>query len=205
MMDETEREMLGRARDGDEDAFGEIIRKYEPRIAATITGILGYSTDVEDVGQETFIEFYRALDRFRGDSGIGTYLTRIAINLSLNEIERRVKLERFRPEKGSAEHAGDRCPGGPERAIDIRASIRRGLQCLEPKFRSVIVLRLIAGYSTRETAAILKLPTGTVLSRLARGQARLKDILRNVERERNEYRRLETFVASDAARNGAER
>jgi RNA polymerase sigma-70 factor (ECF subfamily) len=55
--------------------------------------------------------------------------------------------------------------------------VNRGLQRLDPKFRSVIVLRLIDGYTTRETARILKLPEGTVLSRLARGQQKLREIL----------------------------
>jgi RNA polymerase sigma-70 factor (ECF subfamily) len=55
--------------------------------------------------------------------------------------------------------------------------VRRGLQMLPLEFRTVVVLRLIDGYSTRETAKILRLPQGTVLSRLARGQAKLKDII----------------------------
>jgi len=52
-----------------------------------VISILGYSPEAEDVGQETFIRFYRALDKFRGESSPGTYLTRIAVNLSLNELK----------------------------------------------------------------------------------------------------------------------
>ena len=55
--------------------------------------------------------------------------------------------------------------------------VQQAIQKLEPKFRSVIVLRLMDGYSTKETAAILSLPTGTVLSRLARAQKKLKELL----------------------------
>jgi RNA polymerase sigma-70 factor, ECF subfamily len=186
-MDAVEQEILSRARSGDESAFREIIEKFEPRIAATVTGILGFCPDVEDIGQETFVQFYKSMDRFRGDSGIGTYLTRIAINLSLNELQRRKRMDRFRAPGLAEEAFGDRPFREKDRVMEIRTSVRRGLQRLDPKFRTVLVLRLVAGYSTKETAAILNLPLGTVLSRLARGQARLKDILENTDRERHGY------------------
>jgi RNA polymerase sigma-70 factor, ECF subfamily len=193
-MDAVEQEILSRARSGDESAFREIIEKFEPRIAATVTGILGFCQDVEDIGQETFVQFYKSMDRFRGDSGIGTYLTRIAINLSLNELQRRKRMDRFRAPGLAEEAFGDRPPREKDRVMEIRTSVRRGLQRLDPKFRTVLVLRLVAGYSTKETAAILNLSLGTVLSRLARGQARLKDILENTDRERNGYQGEESCV-----------
>jgi len=169
--------LVARLRDGDEAAFRELIRRYEGQVAATVTGILGRGPDVDDIGQETFIQFFRSLPRFRGESTIRTYLTRIAINLSLNELRRRRKFDRFQtvePDEGEADvlPAPDR-PG----AEDARFDVRRGLEKLEPKFRAVIVLRLVEGFSTRETAKILGLPQGTVLSRLARGQDRLKALL----------------------------
>jgi RNA polymerase sigma-70 factor, ECF subfamily len=193
-MDAVEQEILSRARSGDESAFREIIEKFEPRIAATVTGILGFCPDVEDIGQETFVQFYKSMDRFRGDSGIGTYLTRIAINLSLNELQRRKRMDRFRAPGLAEEAFGDRPSREKDRVMEIRTSVRQGLQRLDPKFRTVLVLRLVAGYSTKETAAILNLPLGTVLSRLARGQARLKNILENTDRERNGYQGEESCV-----------
>ena len=58
-------------------------------------GMLGHCTEAEDIGQETFIRFYKSLNRFRGESSISTYLTRIAINLSLNEIKRRQRHRKY--------------------------------------------------------------------------------------------------------------
>lgn len=140
-------------------------------------GILGYCPEAEDIGQETFIRFYKSLSKFRGDSSIGTYLTRIAINLSYNEIKRRQKKQKLfasEPESRIVNHPFfDKNPQNRE----TRRIVQRGLQQLEPKFRAVLVLRLIQGYSTEETAKILKLPIGTVLSRLARAQMKLKKIL----------------------------
>lgn len=177
-MDLTEHEIVKRAKMGNEDAVKEIIEKHEQQVAATVIGILGFSPEVDDVGQETFVQFFRSLNRFRGDSRISTYLIRIAINLSLNELKRRKRYVRFHepdPQKNSRSYQ-DRV--GQERASDAREMVRQGLQKLEPKFRTVIVLRLINGYTTREIAKMLRLPQGTVLSRLARGQAKLKEILR---------------------------
>lgn len=160
----------------DEAAFREVIEKYEGQVAATVTGILGHGPDIDDIGQETFVQFFRSIGRFRGDSAIGTYLVRIAIYLSLNELRRRRRFDRFQANPAEGE---TRAVHAPYRhgAEDARLIITQGLERLEPKFRTVIVLRLIDGFSTGETAKILGVPHGTVLSRLARGQAKLKEIL----------------------------
>ena len=140
-------------------------------------GMLGHTTEAEDVGQETFVRFYKSLDRFRGESCIGTYLTRIAINLSLNEIRRRKRLRNlyFTKNENKIENVPDTLDLKDRK--ETNALVQWGLRKLPPKFRSVIVLRLIDGYSTEETAKILGLPVGTVLSRLARAQMKLKEIL----------------------------
>lgn len=182
--DPDDAEALDRARRGDMEAFQALIRRHEHRVAATVIGILGPDPEVEDIGQETFVQFYKAMDRFRGDAQLGTYLTRIAINLSLNELKRRKRSARlFESEVGKGD---DPAPGlrVRENEADFRALVRRGLQRLPPEFRAVVVLRLIDGYSTRETAEILRLPLGTVLSRLARGQAKLKEIVDGIMNER---------------------
>ena len=139
--------------------------------------MLGHTTEAEDIGQETFVRFYQSLDRFRGESSIGTYLTRIAINLSLNEIRRRkrYRILFFSKNENAIENVPDTQDLKDKK--EIETFVQWGLQRLAPKFRSVIVLRLIDGYSTEETAKILKLPVGTVLSRLARAQRKLKAIL----------------------------
>lgn len=173
----NEDNLLKEAKEGSEEALMALIREYEPRVAATVIGMLGPGPEAEDVGQETFIRFYKSLPRFRGDSTLGTYLTRIAINLSLNQIRRRQQVRaRFHTDTtDKIDHYPD-LDHTAERN-EARKLIEKGLQSLEPKFRSVLVLRLIRGFSTFETAGILKLPTGTVLSRLARGQQKLRKIL----------------------------
>jgi len=146
-------------------------------VAATVIGMLGHCTEAEDIGQETFIRFYQSLDRSGGDARIGTYLTRIAINLSLNEIKRRKRRRKlfFSNSDDKIENIPDKNNAMNQK--DNKKIIQIGLEKLEPKLRSVIVLRLIDGYSTKETANILNLPLGTALSRLARAQIKLKEIL----------------------------
>lgn len=146
-------------------------------MAATVIGMLGHCTEAEDIGQETFIRFYKSLNKFRGESSISTYLTRIAINLSLNEIKRRQRRRKY-----FSTTSEDRLDNIPEITTsknknETQEIVNLAIQKLEPKFRSVLVLRLILGYSSQETAKIMKLPVGTVLSRLTRTQMKLKDIL----------------------------
>ena len=173
----ADRELIERARTGDEQAFHELVERHEPRVAATVVGMLGPGDEAEDVGQETFIRLYRSLDRFRGDSSLGTYLTRIAINLSLTALKRRKRwTSRFvRQDDGErAAPEGSWDPRGQMEREDMAREVRAAVNRLAPKHRTVVVLRMIDGYSTRETAEILDIPTGTVMSRLARAMERLE-------------------------------
>lgn len=183
-----ELDLVRKAWNGDKNAFKEIVEQTEQRVAATVIGMLGNCPEAEDVGQETFIRFYQSLNKFRGESSIATYLTRIAINLSLNELKRRKRRNsRFYSDN---EEKVERATGknGRNNDKELKDLVRRGIGKLDPKYRTVVVLRLIEGYSTKETAQILRLPVGTVLSRLARAQKKLKEILTPLYWEKNDSR-----------------
>ena len=189
----TDKALIQRARDGDEQAFKELVQKYESRIAATITGMLGHCPEVDDVGQETFIRFYYGLHKFRGDSSISTYLTRIAINLSLNELKRRKRKFSLFP-KSSEDVRDQHDEFAHIEQNEAKQIVQQALQDLGPKFRAVVVLRLIDGYSTKETARILNVPEGTVLSRLARAQRKMSRFLSQDFGGSNEPQVAKTFV-----------
>jgi len=173
----TEEELVAAAREGDQDAFKELLRRNESRIAVTVKGMLGDCPEAEDVAQDTFLRFYRSLGSFRGGSSVGTYLTRIAINLSLNELKRRSRrLKLFVQDDSRLESLGDD-PKSTGMHGEIEGAVRRAVQALSPEHRSVVVLRLMDGYSTKETSEILGIPLGTVLSRLARAQKKLRSVL----------------------------
>jgi len=183
--------LLARARAGDERAFAAIVARHEARVAATAIGMLGPGHEAEEVGQETFIRLYRSLDRFRGDASLATYLTRIAMHLSLTALRRRKSwLARFVPAAtGPAPREATGRPSGPRieampdgEAGDAlnsmvreerRERVRAALEDLKPEHRAVVVLRWIEGLSTREAADALGVPEGTVMSRLYRAMDRL--------------------------------
>ncbi len=154
-----------------------LVERYEEDVAATVVAMLGPSAEVDDVAQEVFIRFYRALDQFRGEAAVGTYLTRIAINRSLDALRRRKRrLARFLSRDDEAARIAEPALDANQRldARERRRLVHRAIRALPPKHRAVMVLRMIEGYSTEETAEMLGLPYGTVLSRLSRAHAKLK-------------------------------
>lgn len=175
----TDVQLLRRAREGDPEAFRALVVRFEPVVASVVIGVLGPGDDADDVGQETFIRFHGALAQYRGDASVATYLRRIAMNLSLNALKsRRRRSLRLvsRDQDGTALDEPPAAAYDAERTERI-AMVRDAVRQLGEKQRSVVVLRLLDGLSTMETAEILQLPPGTVMSRLARGLADLKRLL----------------------------
>lgn len=177
---DADRAYVDQAKKGDRKAFRVLVERYQQQIAMTVVSMLGPSSEVDDVVQETFIKCYQSLDRFRGESSFLTYLKRIAVNKSLDALRRRKRFfGRFLSRDDENKHL-------PEPELDSVYDYERteqsrlvhsAIQELPPNHRAVIVLRMIEGYSTEETAEMLNLPYGTVLSRLSRAQKKLKDIL----------------------------
>jgi RNA polymerase sigma-70 factor (ECF subfamily) len=169
------------ALEGDKTAFGEIVERYRKMVARTVKGMLGDSVYSEDIGQEVFIKLYYSLPDFRGDSKLSTYIQRIAVNLTLNEIKRRKRFFSMFSQKGNNEMYEFEVPDHdtPERR-DAVELVNKALQAMDPKFRIIVTMRMLQGYSTKETAEILDLPLGTVLSRLSRAQEQLKNILQKL-------------------------
>lgn len=175
----TDPELIARSRLGDAAAFRTLVVRYEPIVASVVIGMLGAGHDADDVGQETFIRFHAALDQFRGEAAASTYLRKIAMNLSLNALKRR---QRVRLRLISRDASATPLDEPVVDAIDVEQAERRvvvhhAVAQLGEKHRSVVVLRLLEGLSTNETAAALQVPAGTVMSRLARGMADLKRLL----------------------------
>ena len=172
-MESTDEDLVALSRDGDMLAFKELVLRREGKVAGVVKSMLRATPEADDVGQEVFIRFYKALHKFKGESAVGTYLIRIAINLSLNEIKRRKRSNAF----FAAEEEGMR-KASPEVDVDMKEVVNREIQRLDWDYQSVITLRMIEGYSTQETAEILGVPLGTVLSRLSRAQKKLRMELR---------------------------
>ncbi len=171
--------LLARVRQGDQDAFRVLVERYEETVTVTVVSMLGRTSEVDDVLQEVFIQFYRSLERFRGDASVRTYLKRIAINKALDVLRRRKRFfGRFLSRDDDDVHLNETAPGQePVEASERKQLVRRAIASLPPNYRAVITLRLIDGFSTEEAAQMLNIPYGTVLSRLNRANQKLKVIL----------------------------
>ncbi len=165
-------------KNGNDAAFTVLVTRYKHIVAKTVIGMLGDCAEADDVGQETFVRFYKSINNFRGDSGLGTYLTRIAINLSLNELKRRKRKQLFFHSYNNERQIEIADVNLDFENNDTKEIIDMAIKTLKPEHRSVVILRLVNGYSTKETAEILNVPVGTVLSRLSRAQVKLQEILK---------------------------
>ncbi len=165
--------------DGDKEAFGQIVIRYQKMVARTVKGMLGDSVFAEDIGQEVFIKLYYSLPKYRGDAKLSTYIQKIAVNMTLNELKRRKRFfSLFSQKENNEMYELDIADNNNIERTETEEIVTKALQILDPRFRIVVAMRMLQGYSTKETAEILELPLGTVLSRLSRAQEQLRQILK---------------------------
>ena len=177
----TDEGLLSLARQGEEEAFGEFVRRHTATVHRWMVRAVG-GDDADDMTQEVFVNAYRGLSRFRGDAPPRAWLAAIADNAVKNRYRSRSRFRRIFA--GSTDAVPDREPpepgAGPEehaRAGESRRVVAEALKLLPPDFRMPVVLRDIEEWSYEEIAVSLELPVGTVKSRIARGRGQLKEIL----------------------------
>jgi RNA polymerase sigma-70 factor (ECF subfamily) len=188
---ENERELLAHLRDGDEDAFGLVVQRHGGRMLATARRLLNNEHDAQDAVQEAFTSAFRALDKFNGDAMLSTWLHRIVVNAALVQLrtKRRRGEQPIEPLLPRFGHGGewiddpatwtDTTETILERR-DSREMVRRCIERLPDKYRSVLLLRDIEELDTDETAQSLATTANTVKVRLHRARQALKTL---IERE----------------------
>ena len=177
---ERERSIVLAARCGDANAFRELYRAYRDPVWTLVVSLVGDSSQAQDVMQNVFFKAFRGLGGFRFQSGLFTWIYRIAHNECLNHLRRRkvshVPLEAI---IGSGDEI-DRA-----RVSDLeetrRAALRDAVEQLPFKMREVVVLKYVEDLSYREMSRILGCPSGTVASRLNRALAELEMRLRPIK------------------------
>jgi len=174
--DETHDEamLVERARGGDAEAYGALVKRYSRdavRVATAITGSVG---DAEDAAQTAFVKAYLALDRFRAGAPVRPWLMRIVANEAKNA--RRSSQRRDRLAERSQERYCTIAPSAEDHAIAgvTTAELLRAVARLDDRDRAVIAFRFFAEMSEAETAIALDCATGTVKSRLSRAMSRLR-------------------------------
>lgn len=167
-------ELVNLAIAGEESSFAEIVKRHQNTVATTAISMLSDTEESSEIGQQVFIRFYKSMAQFRKESKLSTYLSRITINLCLNHLKRK---QNFRSRNLNLDLARDTEEPNFSQSFEEKEIVNKALQYLEEHYRSVIILRMIQGYSTQETADILGIPKGTILSRLKRGMDKLKRVL----------------------------
>ena len=176
----AERDLLDRARAGDESAFGDLVRQHHEYVFRLVLSVVRNETDARDVAQEVWIVIWKKLGSFRGDSKFTTWLHPIAVRKSLDHLRgRRRWYGRFLPflesEDGEpiAEPATDITPRDDVETSERNSRFERALATLPPKHRAVLALREVQGLSYDEIAEALKCRPGTVMSRLFHARRQL--------------------------------
>jgi RNA polymerase sigma-70 factor (ECF subfamily) len=173
----TDDALIGRAQAGDRDALERLLRRHYNRIYAVCRRVTAHDADAADAAQNTLIAVARGLPRFDVRSRFSTWVYRIAVNCSIDELRRRSRwpsasVDPSLLETSPGDAAMDRIETSPER-MDVDAALRQ----LPAPFRAAVVLRDMCGLDYAEIAEILDLPPGTVRSRIARGRGALVRLL----------------------------
>lgn len=172
---------------GNTAAFGELMQRYQDRLYNTVYRLIDNPDDAQDVVQEAFLSAYQSLGSFKGDSLFFTWLYRIAINtaISLKRKQRPViSIDAGRNGHGVPEPLDATPSTRPgfalERAEEDRL-VQDALHRLSPEHRMVLILKDMDGMKYEEMAEILRVPIGTIRSRLHRARAELRGILERRE------------------------
>ena len=177
---ETDFELVGRARRGENSAFHELVDRHSPPLFRLAFLLVGNETDAEDVVQETLLGAFQHLRRFRGHSSVKTWLTRILVKQAAMHRRSRSRWSTVALEEACEERAAVAEPsrsGSPVQQSDTRMDVQAVLGTLSPEHRQVLVLREFEGMSYKKISATLNMPCGTVESRLFRAREHLKKLL----------------------------
>ncbi len=179
----TDEELMARVAEDDERAFTELVRRYQGRTMNLISRLLNDRECSDDLAQEVFVRVYLHRRNYRRGSKFSTWLFTIAANLSKNEIRRRVRRRNWLSLEGLQELLRDSTPILADRGEaretklereQLQEAVGRAIQAVPEKYRVALVLRDIEGLPYEEIAVVLRLPGGTVRSRINRARLMLR-------------------------------
>jgi RNA polymerase sigma-70 factor (ECF subfamily) len=181
LADDPDFEIVERVRNGDTDAFEELVRKHGRRVYRSLLGILGKPEETEDALQDAFLKAFQHLPNFEGRSRFSTWLVRIAINTGLQRLRSQKEVdsldeenEEFRPRNiQSWMDTPEECYSREE----LRRLVEKEVMKLPVKYRVALVLRDLEELSTEEAAAALGLSIPGVKARILRGRLMLREAM----------------------------
>lgn len=174
----------------DEAAFNELVLAYERRVFALVFRMLGRREEAEDLAQEVFVQVFKAIDQFRGESKLSTWIYRIAVNLCKNRTK--YLSRRHAGSEDDVDAMADRAPlssakgvsvgdvGRPDELVEgmqLEVVVKRAIAQIDTDFRQVLILRDVEDMSYEEIASVTGLAEGTVKSRIHRARAQLRALV----------------------------
>ncbi len=190
---DSEKHFVERLRKHDERAFNELVQAYEGRVFRLVFRMLGRREEAEDMAQEVFVQVFKAIEQFRGDAKLSTWIYRIAVNLCKNRTKylarrRSDAQDELEPiaERSALHEAkgvtfGDIArPDQMMEGLQVEVIVQRAIAELDADFREVLVLRDVEDLTYEEIAQITGLADGTVKSRIHRARAMLKSKVERV-------------------------
>jgi RNA polymerase sigma-70 factor (ECF subfamily) len=181
--EETDEQLVERARGHDRAAFELLMRRHNQRLYRVVRSILRGADEIEDVIQQAYLQAFTHLDQFGGNARWSTWVCRIAINEALARIRQRGRFVSI--DAASEEAMADFSKGpssDPERTAAGREFghlVERAIDGLPDIYRSVLILREVEGMTTEETAAVLDVEVDVVKTRLHRARASLRAAIEN--------------------------
>jgi len=169
--------LVEEVRRGDHSAFEPLVRRYENRLMGVLMRFVRDRELARDLAQETFLRVYERLDQFDPSRRFGPWLFRIGVNLCLDYLRKRRR--RVWPSLFSdsrAERGPDPAVADPRVALDLEQEVRRVLESIPEKYRTVLILRDLENFSTSEIAAILHRKEATIRWRLAEARMRFQEL-----------------------------
>lgn len=170
---------------GDVEAYSMLVDKYQDRIYSAVVNYVANREDAIDITQETFVKAYSKLNTFNAGSAFYTWIYRIAVNAAIDFIRKRKSrqadsLDDDKYTQAGFEPVSKDMSTDPERVVvksEQAHMLRKAISQLSDKLRSALVLHDVEGLSQEEVAQILKVPVGTVKSRVSRARIELRYIL----------------------------
>ncbi|PYV28963.1 MAG: RNA polymerase subunit sigma-24 [Acidobacteria bacterium] len=178
----SETQLIARAQRGDESAFAALFEAHKRRVYSLCLRMTGDVAEAEDLSQEAFLQLFRKIGTFRGESAFSTWLHRLVVNVVLMHLRKKGIQQVPLEETDSSQEEPVRREYGDEdkrlmRSID-RISLDRAIAQLPPGYRAVFVLHDVEGYEHNEIAQIMNYSVGNSKSQLHKARLKLRDWLR---------------------------
>jgi RNA polymerase sigma-70 factor (ECF subfamily) len=171
---------------GDTAAFGELVPRYQDRLYNTVYRLVDNAEDALDVVQEAFLNAYQSLGSFKGDALFFTWLYRIAANIAISLRRKKRVLARIANRNGDAaleppDPLEMSRPGHALEQAEEGQKLHRALARLSAEHRAVLVMKELEEQKYEDMAETLRLPIGTIRSRLHRARLELRELLEQEE------------------------